>query len=207
MVSPRSRAAVASGAAGGTPGLFTSRSTPSRSSGSSAPRTTSTPASRSLPASTSSRRSTPTTVTPRRANASAAASPERARPRTSALSGSQVIEVGEVGVVEDEPAGAKDRRRDPEAHHDPGLGPGLHLEVVVKRRHQEDAPPEPLVREDLEDDGEGLDEEDAADQEEEQLGLRHDREGRERAAQPHRAGVSHEDLGREGVVPEEPDRG
>ena len=67
--------------------------------------------------------------------------------------------------------------------------------------------PSPLEGDHLEDHRERLDQEDPADQEQQHLGLRHDRERGERAAEPHRAGVAHEDLSREGVVPEEPDRG
>src|SRR5262245_267551 len=204
IVTPRARAAATRGASLGTPGLLTSRSTSSTSAGSSAPRTTSTPWARSLPASISSFRSTASTRTSRRASASAAASPERARPRTRARSGSKL---GRVAVVEDEAAGAEDRGHDPEAHRDPRLRPGLHLEVVVQRRHEEDAPAEALEAHDLDDHGERLDHEDAADEDQQRLGLRHDREGGERAPEAHRARVSHEDLRGEGVVPEEPDRG
>ena len=39
------------------------------------------------------------------------------------------------------------------------------------------------------------------------LGAGDDREAGERAAERHRARVAHEELGREGVVPEEADRG
>src|SRR5688500_15442689 len=203
IVSPRRRAAATRGASLGTPGLFTSRSTSSTSAGSSAPSTTSTPAARSLPASSSAFRSTPTTRRLRRASASAAASPERARPRTSADSGS---ELRRVPVVQDEAAGAEDRRDDPEADGDAGLRPRLHLEVVGERGHEENAPAEPLDAADLHDDRERLDHEAAAEPAGEQLGRRHDREGRERPAEAHGAGVAHEDLRGERVVPEEADR-
>ena len=86
-------------------------------------------------------------------------------------------------------------------------GPRLHLEVVVDRRHQEDPPAPVLEADDLEDHGQRLDHEDAADEEQQQLGLRHHCERAERAADRHRAGVAHEHVGREGVEPEEADRG
>src|SRR5919197_949292 len=118
-----------------------------------------------------------------------------------------LAESGEVPVVQREADRAQDPRHDPEAHHDLGLGPGFHLEVVLNRCHQEDPPPEVLEREDLDDHGERRNHEDAADQEKERDRLREDREARERAADRHRPGVAHEHLRRPSVVPEEPDRG
>ena len=56
-------------------------------------------------------------------------------------------------------------------------------------------------------DRERLDHEDAADDDQQHLGLGHHREGADRAAEPERAGVPHEDRGREGVEPEEADAG
>ena len=47
---------------------------------------------------------------------------------------------------------------------------------------------------------------DPGDQEQQRLGAGDDREAGERAAERHRARVAHEELGRVGVVPEEPDR-
>src|SRR5918992_29188 len=70
---------------------------------------------------------------------------------------------------------------DPEAQDDLRLRPGLQLEVMVDRGHQED----PLA--------EGLEGED----------LQQDRQGRDRAAEPERPGVAHEDRGRERVEPQE----
>src|SRR5438132_3137354 len=209
----RARAAAGSGESPGTPGLLTSRSTSSSNCSSSVPRWTSTPASSSLPASRSGPRATPTVGTPRRASASAAASPDRASPTTSARRGSFTLalrsapEVREVAVEEREADGAQDRRHDPEAHHDLGLGPSLHLEVVMDRRHQEDASPEVLERHDLHDDRQRLDRKDPADEQQQEDCLREDRHRRQRTADGHRTGVAHDHLGRKGVVPEESDRG
>src|SRR5262249_23715768 len=130
----RRRASATSGRSPGTPGFFTSTSTPSRSEMSS-----------SFP----SERSTWTTSSPRAASAAAAASPERARPYTSARIRLSNAEVEVVAVEECEADRAEDPRDDPEADHDLRLGPRLHLEVVVDRRHQENASAEVLEREDL----------------------------------------------------------
>ena len=67
--------------------------------------------------------------------------------------------------------------------------------------------PQYLKLEHLQDHRERLDHEDAADEEQQQLDLQHDRHRGDRAAQRHRAGVAHEHLGRERVEPEEADRG
>src|SRR5581483_3213228 len=74
-----------------------------------------------------------------------------ARPRAApapARRRSSVREGEVVAVVEREARRAEQPRHDPEADRDLRLGPGLHLEVVVDRRHEEDASPEPLERED-----------------------------------------------------------
>src|SRR5581483_859457 len=110
------------------------------------------------------------------ASASAAASTRSSAPTTSTAvtSGEEELEV--VAVVERERQRAEDRAGDPEAHHDLRLGPGLHLEMVMDRRHQERALAEVLEGEDLDHHGERLDQEDPADQEQQDLRLRHDRE-------------------------------
>jgi hypothetical protein len=50
--------------------------------------------------------------------------------------------------------------------------------------------------------GQRLDDEDAAEDDQEHLGLGHHGHGGDRAAQPERAGVAHEDRGRKRVEPE-----
>ena len=79
--------------------------------------------------------------------------------------------------------------------------------MVVDRGDQEDPAPPVLEADRLDDHGERLDDVDPGDQDEQRLGAGDDREAGERAAERHRARVAHEELGREGVVPEEPDRG
>src|SRR5581483_9909668 len=107
---PRARAAAASGDSAGTPGLFTTSSTPSSSASSSDPARTSTPASASLPVSTSAERSAATTWTPRRASASAAACPDRASPSTSTRPGSHpAASSGPVPLI---------RRHSPQGEHE-----------------------------------------------------------------------------------------
>src|SRR2546426_1474753 len=55
----------------------------------------------------------------------------------------------------------QDEGQDPEANDDLGLGPPLHLVVMVERRHAEDAPPGELEGGDLDDHGARLDDVDA----------------------------------------------
>jgi hypothetical protein len=78
--------------------------------------------------------------------------------------------------------------------------------VVVDRRDQEHTPAQVLEREHLDDHGQRLDHEDAADQQQQELHVHHQRERTERPAERERSGVAHHDLRGEGVVPEEPDR-
>ena len=82
---PRARAASTSGARPSIPGLFTTRSIPSRSAASPGPRRTSAPSDVSGSTSSSVELSCPTTSSPRESSARAAASPERASPSTSTL--------------------------------------------------------------------------------------------------------------------------
>src|SRR6476620_4010150 len=60
----------------------------------------------------------------------------------------------------------EDEGHDPETDHHLGFLPAAELEVVVERGHAEDALAAQLEGEDLQDDGEGLDDEHAADAEE-----------------------------------------
>ena len=80
--------------------------------------------------------------------------------------------------------------------------------MVVDRGHPEDPPAVgKLEPADLEDDGEGLQDEDPPDDGQEDLLLRQDGEGAQGTAQGEGAHVPHEDLGGIGVVPEEADAG
>ena len=71
---------------------------------------------------------------------------------------------------------------DPEADHDLRLGPAQLLEMVVDRRHQEDALAGALEDGDLDDHRERLDDEEAADDRQHDLVLGRDRDGAEQAA-------------------------
>ena len=78
---------------------------------------------------------------------------------------------------------------------------------MVQRRHQKDAFARHLERDDLDDDGEGLDHEEAAHDERGDLGLGEDGERRKGRAQGERPRVAHKDRGGVAVVPEEADQG
>src|SRR5476651_2121181 len=92
---------------------------------------------------------------------------------------------------------------DPEAEHDGGLGPALLLEVMMQRRHAEDALAGPLEGQHLHDHRYGLQHEQPAHDRQHELVLDHDRGGAERAADRERARVTHEDHRRRRVEPQE----
>ena len=77
--------------------------------------------------------------------------------------------------------------------------------MVVNRRHLEYALVEGPEPEDLDQHRQRLDHEDPADQDQQHGRVRHDRQRRDRAAQPKRAGVTHEDARGERVEPQECD--
>ena len=132
---PRARAAATRGASLGTPGLLTSRSTSSRSAGSSAPRTTSTPCCAKPPG--------VELLVP--VDADDADAPPCERERRGLARAGEAEDEGPLRKQSSERSGSRGRSAqaqriavdDPEADHDPRLRPGLHLEVVVERRHQE----------------------------------------------------------------------
>ncbi len=97
---------------------------------------------------------------------------------------------------------------DHEARDHLRLAPAAQLEVVMQRRHAEDAlPAGRLEVADLQHDRGGFEQEHAADQHQQQLLLDQDRDDAERGAQRQRSDVAHEDLGGIGVVPKESERG
>ena len=98
----------------------------------------------------------------------------------------------------------EDRGDDPEADDDGRLLPALLLEVVVQRRHAEDALARELVARDLDDDRDRLEHEEPADDGEHQLVLGDDADDAERPADGERAGVAHEDHRGRRVEPQEP---
>src|SRR5690606_14906915 len=102
--------------------------------------------------------------------------------------------------------GEADQRQDdgddPEPDHDLAFGPAELLEMVVDRRHQEDAAPSHLEEADLDDDRQRFHDEQAADDGEHDLVLGGDGDGSDQPAHGERAGVPHEDRGRRRVEPE-----
>src|SRR2546423_2467146 len=100
---------------------------------------------------------------------------------------------------------AADRGHDPEAQDDLGLRPCAQLKMMVNRRHQKDAFAERLKGDHLDRNGQRLDHEDAAEQYEQQLGLGHHRQARDRSAEAERARIPHEDRRWEGVEPQKAD--
>src|SRR5919204_643775 len=76
-------------------------------------------------------------------------------------------------LVHGEPDRRADRGHDPEAQDDLRLRPAEDLEVMVDGGHQEDALAEGLEGEDLDEHAQRFDDEDAAEDQEQLLGLRH----------------------------------
>ena len=75
----------------------------------------------------------------------------------------------------------------------------------MQRRHLEDPLAGQLERPDLEDHGEGLEDEHTAHNRQQQFLLDENRNGSERAAERERPDIAHEDLRGIGVVPKEPE--
>src|SRR5476651_1246642 len=92
---------------------------------------------------------------------------------------------------------------DPEAEHDGGLGPALLLEVMMQRRHAEDALAGELVGKDLHNHRHGLEHEQPAHDRQHDLVLGDDGDAAQRAADRERPGVTHEDHGGWRVEPQE----
>src|SRR5690606_35307191 len=92
---------------------------------------------------------------------------------------------------------------DPETNDDGWLLPALLLVVVMQRRHAEDALSGQLVGKDLDDDGDRLEHEEAANDPKDDLVLGDHRHAAKRASAGEGARVPHEDHRWRGVVPEE----
>src|SRR5437868_3197733 len=138
------------------------------------------------------------------------ASPEPPRPNTATVLSANDV----TGIIDRSPqlqrrqAGERQHHRDdPEADHDLRLGPAELLEMVMDRRHPEDALAGELERHHLHDDGDRLQHEQSADHREHDLVLHRDRNRTQHAAKRERAGVAHEDRGRWRVEPEEAEAG
>src|SRR5216683_6966700 len=133
------------------------------------------------------------------------ARPERASPSTTndeplrtprSIIRSPELQGGETGH-------RQDGGDDPEAEDDGGLGPALLLEMMVQRRHAEDAPAGPFVGQDLDDDRYRLEDEQTADDGQHDLVLGDDGDRAQGAADGERPGVAHEHHGGRRVEPQE----
>src|SRR4051812_4814200 len=134
------------------------------------------------------------------------ASPEPPRPNTATVLPAKDV----TGIIDRSPqlqrgqAGQRQHHRDdPEADHDLRLGPAELLEMMMDRRHLEDALTGQLEGRDLHDHRDGFEHEQAADHRQHDLVLHRDRDRAKHAAERQRAGVAHEDRGRRRIEPEE----
>src|SRR5579883_2232655 len=148
------------------------------------------------------------TSAPPASSARAVAAPEPPRPNSATLRPAKLA----TGIMSPQLQGRKadhrqDEGDDPETHDDLRLGPAELLEMMVDRRHAEDALAGHLERSDLHDDRQGFDDEQSADDRQHDLVLDRDRNRAEQAAQGQRAGIAHEYLRRRRVEPEEADAG
>ena len=100
------------------------------------------------------------------------------------------------------PSSAKDGGQNPEPDDDGVFLPPAQLEVMMERRHREDAFAGQLETEHLQDDRDRFDHEDAADHHEQQLLFATNRDDADHAADGQRAGVAHEDFRGMAIEPE-----
>src|SRR5215212_7535803 len=167
---PRSPAACRTGLRGLTPGLAITLSIPSSTS-EWAPRTPGTSSAARVSRSRSSSLPSATrTLSPLSLRARVAATPDSPSPYTRVLTGSP-CRVVEEDVVEEEPHGGESCLGDPESDHHLVLIPAQKLEVVVDRGHLEHPASRELEDEDLDDDGDSLENEQPAHDGQEELGL------------------------------------
>src|SRR5450631_135109 len=203
---PAARAATATGCGLGRwlgmPGLMMSAAAPDHSMD--AGSTTGTPilaaASRDVALSSQATQSMPAAL-----RARTVARPERASPSTTndeplstprSIIRSPKLQGGETGH-------RQDGGDDPEAKDDGGLGPTLLLEMMMQRRHAEDAPAGPFIGHDLDDDRYGLEDKQTADDGQHDLVLGDDGDRTQRPADSERTGVAHEHHGGRRVEPQE----
>src|SRR5829696_2182702 len=201
---PRSPAACRTGLRGLTPGLAITLSIPSRTSEWAPRKPGTSSAARVSRSRSSSLLSVARTLSPRSLRARVAATPDSPSPYTRVLTGSP-CRVVEEDVVEEEPHGGESCLGDPESDHHLVLVPSQKLEVVVDRGHLEHPSSRQLEDEDLNDDGEGFDDEQTAYDGQEELRLGEHGRRREDTSYRERTCIPHKDVRRVGVVPEEPD--
>src|SRR5213594_2726297 len=97
----------------------------------------------------------------------------------------------------------EDHARNPETDHNLALFPTDKLEVVMHWSHTKDPLACELVRDHLKDHGQGFQHEDTADHGKQKLLLDQDRDGSDGPSEREGTDVSHENLCRMAVVPEE----
>ena len=195
---PARRAASIAGRCGGTPGLSTTRSAPVSVDAWCPPSSSATPAAR--------RRSSSVDLLADvgQRDAGAAAHQQLRGGHTAAgraddddpLATNGERRVAHLQLQRRQAEEREDDREDQEPRDHLRLAPADQLEVVMNRRHAEDALAGDLERGDLDDDRHRLHHEHAADDREQRLLLDEERDGAERAAEPERSDVAHEDLGR-----------
>lgn len=96
---------------------------------------------------------------------------------------------------------------DPETDDHLAFRPALFLEMVMDRRHQEDAPAGALEPEDLDDDRQGFHDEETADDDHDDLVLGGDCDGADQATQRERTRIAHEDGGGRRIKPQKTEAG
>src|SRR5262249_13749970 len=101
-----------------------------------------------------------------------------------------------------QPGERQHHRDDPESDHDLRFGPAELFEMMMQRRHAEDAFSGELEGGALHDHGDGFQHEQPADHRQHDLMLHRDRDCAEHAAERQRTGVAHEDRGRRRIEPQ-----
>src|SRR4030088_2952371 len=133
------------------------------------------------------------------------ASPEPPRPNTATVLPAKEV-TGINGSPQRQRGGAGERqhhRDDPEPDHDLRFGPAQLLEMVMDRRHPEDALAGELERGHLYDYRDRFQHEQPADHGQHDLVFGRGRDRAEHAAERERAGVAHEDRRRRRIEPQE----
>src|SRR6202049_5063076 len=209
---PITRAAASAGIIGDTPGLGTIKSWSTKVCALWPPSSSVTPAARSFAAVSaicdSGRSSVAVTRAPRAAQNSAVATPVRASPTTSTCLPASSMPGFKRSPQFDLPQfqGRQRKQRkyqsgDPEAHDDFRFAPSLQLEMVMERRHPENALAGHAKRRYLQNHGDGFDDKYAADKKKQDLLLYSDRDHPDGSAQRKRTHVSHEHFRGMRVVP------
>src|SRR5689334_19225243 len=96
----------------------------------------------------------------------------------------------------------KNEGRNPKSDDHLGFLPAQHLEVMMKRRHKEDAFPSQLERDHLNHHRQAFNHKHAAHKRQQKLLFDQNRNDADRAAQRQRTYIAHEDFRGMGVVPE-----